>query len=605
MRTEFFRNLRKLAICPAATMALGMWVCSAAAQEPVAQPTTATFSQTAAVNAAPYQPAPYQVASAEVAPVTYLQPPANDVNARLQALEQTVEQQQVVNEALRAQLDSYRKAPTDQFDPTKPYKLYSNKNMYGVWNNGLEFYSPGKEFYAHVGGRTQFDNIGLGSPNNAAAMTNIGSGSSGLQDATDFRRARLRMEGTLWGQIDYCMEYNFVNAFTAPSGTASSVPAVPSIGTGGVPDSNGNYSRTLQGALSNTVQPVDLWWNIREVPVLGNVQIGNMKEPFNLERLESSRYLDFLERNYAGDAFISPSANGFAPGIMAWNWSDNKRMTYAVGFFKNVTNGFAYNIGDGQDEVAGRVTWLPYYDQANNGRNFVHLGMGMCQRGVDNGLIRYRSRGDLRNGPDAVLPAWADTGFIGGEYQQILNPELMIQRGPLFIQAEYTGNWTQNATIFPGGAIPLNTSPVAAPGSATNVGSLYYWGGYIQAMYFLTGEHRIYDYQKALVGRVIPNENFFALRNSNRRILWGRGAWQVGYRANYLNLNDKNVRGGTLMGHTVGLNWFLNPNMKIQTDFDSMTRTAFSTTANQGTISAGTDTHGLILGVGTRVAVDF
>jgi phosphate-selective porin OprO/OprP len=353
------------------------------------------------------------------------------------------------------------------------------------------------------------------------------------------------------------------------------------------------------------VSPVDLWWNIREVPLLGNIQFGNMKEPFNLERLESSRYLDFMERNNAGDAFISPSANGFAPGITAWNWADNKRATYAVGFFKNVTNGFAWNIGDGQDEVCGRVTFLPYYDQANNGRNFVHLGIGAAQRGIDNGVIRYRSRGDLRNGPDGVLPAFADTNYIGGQYQQVINPELMIQRGSLFIQAEYTGNWTQNATIFPTTTpAPSNGNPVGFAGN-TNIGALYYWGGYIQCMYFLTGEHRVYDYQKALVGRVIPNENFFALRNSNGRFLLGRGAWQVGYRAQYLDLNQKNVNGGTLMGHTVGLNWFLNPNMKIQTNFDSLMRTAQSTTANTGVNSAGTFTNGLILGIGTRVAVDF
>jgi phosphate-selective porin OprO/OprP len=212
----------------------------------------------------------------------------------------------------------------------------------------------------------------------------------------------------------------------------------------------------------------------------------------------------------------------------------------------------------------------------------MHLGFGASQRAIDNGLIRYRTRGDLRNGPDALLTAWADTSYIGGQYQMIVNPEFMYQRGPLFVQAEYTGNWTTDAVAFPAGTgsngAPPNGDPHSVLG-ARNLGSLYYWGGYFQVMYFLTGEHRIYDYQKSLVGRVIPIENAFWVRGRSGRI-FGSGAWQVGYRLNYLDLNQKGVSGGTILGHTFGLNWFFNPNSKLQFNFDIMERNAGSLTAN-------------------------
>lgn len=534
-------------------------------------------------------------------PVNNAEGPGDDLEIRLREIEQQFEEQRFQIESLEQQLQELQQPPAAA--PTGPpprYRIGSNLNMYGTWNHGLEFRSPNRDFYFHVGGRTQFDSVALNGTR--SGLVNTSANSAQYQDAVDFRRVRLRMEGGAYELFDWCVEINFVNVATIQDPTQ----AAPQVGAGGI-GNDGSNVQILQNRTFNVISPVDLWWNFRRVPLFGNVQIGNLKEPFGLERLESSRYLDFMERNFANDAFISPSANGFAPGIMAWNWSENRRMTYALGIFKNVTNGNAFNIGDGQGEVAGRLTYLPWYDEPANGRNFMHVGIGASHRGIDNGLIRYRTRGDLRNGPDGLLTAWADTNYIGGQYQMIVNPEFMYQRGPLFVQAEYTGNWTTDAVAFPAGTgsngAPPNGNPHSVPG-ATNLGSLYYWGGYCQVMYFLTGEHRIYDYQKALVGRVIPIENTFWTRGRNGRI-FGTGAWQVGYRLNYLDLNQKNVSGGTILGHTIGLNWFFNPNSKLQFNFDVMERNARSTTANDAINSPGTGVQGFIYGYGMRFAADY
>ena len=535
-------------------------------------------------------------------PAANFQGPDNDLELRLREIEQQFEEQQVELESLKQRLQEVQQPPTPA--PTGPpprYRIGSNLNMYGAWNNGLEFRTPNRDFYFHVGGRTQLDSVALNGP--ASGLVNTSPNSAQFQDAVDFRRVRLRAEGSMYELFDWVTEINFVNTASMQDPTASS-PQVPAGGIG----NQGSNAQLLQNRTFNIINPTDLWFNFRRVPLLGNVQIGNEKEPFGLERLESSRYLDFMERNFANDAFISPSANGFAPGVMAWNWAENRRMTYALGIFKNVTNGNVFNIGDGQGEWAGRITYLPWYDEPANGRNFMHVGVGVCQRGIDNGLIRYRTRGDLRNGPDALLTAWADTNYIGGQYQMIVNPEFMYQRGPLFVQAEYMGNWTTDAVAFPAGTgsngAPPNGDPHSVAG-ATNLGSLYYWGGYCQVMYFLTGEHRIYDYQKGLVGRVIPLENAFWVRGRNGRRIFGTGAWQVGYRLNYLDLNQRGVNGGTLIGNTLGLNWFFNPNSKLQFNFDVMQRNARSTTANDRINSPGTGVTGFIYGFGMRFAADF
>jgi phosphate-selective porin OprO/OprP len=46
----------------------------------------------------------------------------------------------------------------------------------------------------------------------------------------------------------------------------------------------------------------------------------------------------------------------------------------------------------------------------------------------------------------------------------------------------------------------------------------------------------------------------------------GKGAWELGYRCSYLDLNDAGVYGGIVVDHTVGLNWYLNPYTKVMFD---------------------------------------
>ena len=67
-------------------------------------------------------------------------------------------------------------------------------------------------------------------------------------------------------------------------------------------------------------------------------------------------------------------------------------------------------------------------------------------------------------------------------------------------------------------------------------------------------------------------------------------------RYNYLDLNDNGLNGGILHNFTAGLNWFWNPNMKIQFDYMATHRDA---------ALAGNLGDGWINGWGIRVASDF
>jgi phosphate-selective porin OprO/OprP len=112
-------------------------------------------------------------------------------------------------------------------------------------------------------------------------------------------------------------------------------------------------------------------------------------------------------------------------------------------------------------------------------------------------------------------------------------------------------------------------------------------------LYFLTGEHDHYSKKNGFFERVTPTSNAFWVRDT---CCSGPGAWQVGARYDYLDLNDNGLNGGILHNITGGLNWFLNPNMKMQFNYVATHRDA---------PLAGNAGDGWIHGWGMRVAHDF
>jgi phosphate-selective porin OprO/OprP len=77
----------------------------------------------------------------------------------------------------------------------------------------------------------------------------------------------------------------------------------------------------------------------------------------------------------------------------------------------------------------------------------------------------------------------------------------------------------------------------------------------------------------------------------------------VGIRYDHADLNDNDINGGVLDAVTLGVNWFLNPNMKLQLNCDWTHRGDVTTNPAPGVFF--TTDAGDIYGLGTRVAIDF
>jgi phosphate-selective porin OprO/OprP len=438
--------------------------------------------------------------------------------------------------------------------------------MSAKWNDGFEVSTKNKHFRTHVGGRVQFDSAWFQTPQNVqnAIATPYG-------DGADFRRARLRVDGTMYEVHDFAAEFDFVNAIRVRNQPANSLGAT--------------------GLIEEAVTaPTDLWWTIKELPIVGNMKIGNQKEAIGFEHIVSSRYLPFMERSFNQDAFYGGLYNGFQPGVSIYNTYDNENGVWNMGLFKPTDNVFASGNGDGDYAVTGRITRLLAYD--DDGRRLLHVGLSGRQgtavqkAGFPFRVQVFRARDAVRTGLSAGWPVPAGITVLGDDIQWA-NGELVGVLGSFTFQSEYLVSALQDARL-------------ATSADPTN---LVYHGGYAQVMYFLTGEHDHYNRKTGVFERLRPNTNFFKPNKCDGGIS-GMGAWQIGVRYNYLDLNDNAINGGVLHNLTAGLNWFWNPNMKWQFNYSATER---DVSAVAGSV-AGTPINtgsGMIHGFGTRVAMDF
>jgi len=460
--------------------------------------------------------------------------PTSDLEDRINALEKRLKK-----------LDTPKdNTPKDDCGMTGPYDVGSDTKMNASWKNGVVFESAHKDFRFHVGGRVQWDISAF--DNDPALLVPPAVGGIGPQpDSTQFRRARIRADGTMYEVFDWVAEYDLANTLTPAAANA------------------GQPVATTPGLTELTIT----WTHL---PIVGNFRAGNQREPMGMEHLTSDLYLDFIERSYLRDSLWGPFNNGYTPGMTFFDWTECEDATWAVGLYANQADSFGYAIGD---EVAttGRLTYLPYYDEPSDGRYLWHIGASGSVRNPDQGQVRIRTRGDIRSGPPGVLnPIYADTGTFNASQQDIAGMETAVVWGPLTLEAEYDGTWVQDATST--GAIPVD------------FGTPFYHGGYVTLLYFLTGEHSVYNRHTGTFEGVTPFENAFCTSSCNGANT-GSGAWQLAFRYNTIDLNDNGINGGVLNSFTAGVNWYWTSNAKVQFNYD-LTRRSEVKTVDAGDINS-------------------
>lgn len=455
--------------------------------------------------------------------------------------------------------------------------------MLPEWNNGLELFSTNREFRLHIGGRLQYDTTSF----TAGPGPNLPSGNGGvnprLAGATNPRRGRLRVDGQMYETYEFLNEWEFVQEqflFTQ----------------------NANISDSADGPLP---APTEVWLGITKLPWIGNIRFGNQNTLTGLEHITSDRFTNFMERSYLADAFTMPFNNAYAPGIQIFNNAlENDRMWWGVGAYKNIYDIYGFSNTSAANSLQGRVTGLLIDEPERN--RWMHVGFCATWSQQANPIIntnsagaitqegglRYRVRGNIRNGaPGPFNSILADTGIINADYISLMTAEYAANFGPLSMQAEWTCNivpkvrtaLTPNGTY---GQQPVNTV----------IDNLFYQGAYCEVMYALTGEGRAYNKRLAVLDRYVPRSNFHVVKGE-KHVISSPGAWQIGARYDWVNLNDKGLNGGMLNGLTLGLNWILNPNVRAYFNYDF----AYRDFVNMNNVNGS----GGINGFGARMAMDF
>lgn len=343
-------------------------------------------------------------------------------------------------------------------------------------------------------------------------------------------------------------------------------------------DLNDNVFYKYEGEFAGGVDPSyrDALIGFRNSPVFNTIILGNHKRPYGLDHLNSSRHNIFIERPFVVEAFNEDSRR---LGISSNGVNESKTMNWRFGFYHQAltqtTIGF---INDHyQPEIAGRLALTPWYDESSGGRGYFHcaisgsFGWPDGSTDTNENAARYRTRAEAR-----TVERWLDTDrILGADTNNLLGLEAVYNNGPFQLTGEY---------------LTVGVNRLAAIGE-----NLRFDGWYVQASYFLTGEHMTWNRDNGTLGRVKPIENFFAVRDRDGNVKRGLGAWQVAARFSTVDLSDQDIIGGQGDSLTLAANWLWNPYARMQ----------FNYLLGQIDRPPETDIGGEYRAVGVRFMVDF
>lgn len=274
----------------------------------------------------------------------------------------------------------------------------------------------------------------------------------------------------------------------------------------------------------------DVYIELTGLP-FGALRVGNFYEQFCLEELTSDNYITFMERS-AVDLF----APGRNPGVMTRNTFAESRGTWALGVFRQDTSP-GISQENGAYAETGRITFLPV-DQ-NEGKRLVHLGVAVSHRRPPEKTRSYSLR------PPAHLASnLARTGSFAAERAILVGGEAAWVEGPFSLQGEV--GLATHAAPDTGNVEVVDMDPS-------------FMALYVEASYFVTGEHRPYKKSDGAFDRVDPNSNYGD----------GSGALQLAARVSHADLEDPDngIAGGTLTDVTLGANWYLNSHTRVMVNY--------------------------------------
>jgi phosphate-selective porin OprO/OprP len=293
----------------------------------------------------------------------------------------------------------------------------------------------------------------------------------------------------------------------------------------------------------------DAWLNIHYYPQ-GIFQIGKFKGPFDLERLQSDRDLEFSERSEIQN--LVPNRD---TGVQLFSNSLlGGRLNYQLAFMNGVPDNTAadpttdVDNNDGKD-FYGRVFTTPFSLSENSWLK--GLGAGFAG-----------SYGDERGSTIDTMKTYGTStwfsyasGVTASGLRARLEPQGYYYVGPLGLMAEYAQE-SQSLNLF----TKKGSSPF--PRLINRTDTFTNTGYFAQASYFLTGENASYSWVKP--------KHPFDPRNG------GWGAWELAARISNVTMDRRQFQLGFANSQTsaktatefaLGVNWYLSSHVKWYFDY--------------------------------------
>jgi phosphate-selective porin OprO/OprP len=251
---------------------------------------------------------------------------------------------------------------------------------------------------------------------------------------------------------------------------------------------------------------------------------------FGYENSCSTSWYPFLERSLAANAFYP----GDGVGVLGDMWWENSGFTVLAlqpDHGPRVTG--TRRAGNDRWLGAARYTFAPVHELGD----VWHFGVSAAYRHSDTRLdglnvseFAYSTRPGGRARDTAQL---VNTGSMVANHAHVANVEAARQYGPLLVQAEYT-------TVF-------------VHRKNSSLSNVRFDGWNLMAQYMLTGEILRYDVRDGAFSKIDIQSPY--------------GAVELAARYDGVNLNDKDLHGGSQKNATVGVNWYLNDNIKLSANY--------------------------------------
>lgn len=276
------------------------------------------------------------------------------------------------------------------------------------------------------------------------------------------------------------------------------------------------------------------------------VQVGKMKEPVGLERLQSGSNLLFPERG--APSLVVPNRD---VGVQLQGEFLDGALSYQFGAFNGVSDGGSGDRDtDDEKDFAGRIFAQPFRTSSVEGLRGLGIGLAGTFGNQEGALRTYTTTGQqtifsYRSG-SGVDAARANVVADGSHWR--LAPQAYYYWGPIGLLAEYV----------------LSEQELRRDDGNLTAGTFHTTAWQIAGSFVLTGEDNGY---KPLVPRT-P----FSLSDG------GWGLFEAVARVQGIDFDDDafpvfadpRAAATSGFGWGVGLNWHLNRNVKVSVSYDHM-----------------------------------